>query len=221
MKRLAILALVWCIGVEPAVGRDSSRQSDPAGVGGLKPALQADPTPPRAALKYRSDLTRSAREAWGLDAPVAALAAQVQQESGWNPGAVSRVGARGMAQFMPDTALWWCQRIGLSRLECQPENPAWSLRALAGYDKWLYERVHGPSEYDRYWAVLRGYNGGLGHWQKEAALVRPEEDRVSIDAACGKARRNISFCPENLGYPRRILIQLQPAYAGWGREVLP
>lgn len=32
--------------------------------------------------QYRRDLTRSARLVWGLDAPVATVAAQIHQESG-------------------------------------------------------------------------------------------------------------------------------------------
>ena len=61
---------------------------------------------PPEAHRYRLTLVREAQRAWGLDAPVAALAAQVHQESGWRPDAVSRVGARGLAQFMPATTLW-------------------------------------------------------------------------------------------------------------------
>lgn len=174
---------------------------------------------PRAALQHRAELTRAAHAEWGLAAPIAVFAAQIHQESGWNPEAVSRVGALGMAQFMPATGKWWCEAHGMNAIECQPTNPAWAMRALVGYDRWLYERVRGPSEFDRMWAALRAYNGGLGHWQQEAAKVRPALDQHAVDSACGQARRHHSHCAENLGYPRRILTLLQPRYLAWGRGV--
>jgi soluble lytic murein transglycosylase-like protein len=186
----------------------------------LSCSLASAQEPPRQALQYRSDLVRIAHAEWGLDAPVAAFAAQVHQESSWNPAAVSRVGAKGMAQFMPATATWWCELHGLAAEQCQPSNPVWSMRALVGYDRWLYQRVSGSSEYDRLWAALRAYNGGLGHWQAESRIAGISTGRESIDAACGKARRHESFCPENLGYPRRIMNLIQPRYASWGRAVL-
>ncbi len=90
---------------------------------------------------------------------------------------------------------------------------------MIGYDQWLYERVKGNTEFDRWWAALRAYNGGLGHWQKEAATVRPALDYQTVDTACGKARRSVKFCPENLGYPRRILLVLQSRFLSWGQGV--
>ena len=174
---------------------------------------------PPAANAYRADLVRAAHAQWGLDAPVAALAAQVHQESGWNPRAVSGVGAAGMAQFMPATTSWWCTRQGTPGADCQPSNPKWALRALVGYDKYLFDRT--PARYtdhDRMWVALRGYNGGLGHWQAEAAQARGTT-REAVDAACGHARRALVHCKENLGYPERILVQLQPRYAAWGLSV--
>ncbi len=174
---------------------------------------------PAAATKYRAELVRAAHSQWGLDAPVAALAAQVHQESGWNPRAVSRVGAAGMAQFMPATATWWCQLNGLTPADCQPQNPTWALRSLVGYDKWLWDRLPGRfNAHDRLWAALRSYNGGLGHWQAEASLAS-DKSRQGIDAACGKARRSVIHCTENLGYPARILGMLQPRYLAWGPGV--
>ncbi|WP_306602529.1 transglycosylase SLT domain-containing protein [Azonexus sp.] len=171
------------------------------------------------AAKHRADLVRIAHAQAGLDAPVALFAAQIHQESGWNPQAISRVGARGMAQFMPETAKWWCELHGQDAESCQPNNPVWAMRALIGYDLWLYQRVRGQSEFDRWWAALRSYNGGLGHWQTEAAKARPATDRAAIDAACGKAKRHPLHCGENLDYPRRIMLLIQPRYLGWGRGI--
>lgn len=185
----------------------------------IAPAHAAESTP-AAAAPWRAELTRAAHTEWGLDAPIAALAAQVHQESGWNAQAVSRVGARGMAQFMPATATWWCQLNRLAPGECQPHNPRWALRALVGYDKWLWDRLKQAQQPPdgaaaRMWATLRSYNGGLGHWQAEARLAAGPA-RHQVDAACGRARRHPTHCAENLGYPRRILATLQPRYATWG-----
>ena len=173
---------------------------------------------PAAAARYRAELTRAAHSQWGLSAPVAVLAAQVHQESTWNPQAISQVGARGLAQFMPATASWWCGRTGTGAADCLPNNPTWALRALVGYDKYLYGLTPAHySEHDRMWVALRGYNGGLGHWQAEAARTGLQAPtREEVDAACGTAKRSAVHCPENLGYPHRIMTVLQPRYAAWG-----
>ncbi|HRD35088.1 MAG TPA: transglycosylase SLT domain-containing protein [Rhodocyclaceae bacterium] len=170
---------------------------------------------PPVAHRYRAELVRAAHAHFGLSAPVPVFAAQVHQESAWRHDAVSRVGAQGMAQFMPATARWWCDLHRMSPAECQPSNPAWALRSLVGYNRWIWERVPVSHPGDRMWATLRAYNGGLGHWQAEARNAT-DNTRASIDAACGTARRHVSHCRENLGYPDRIMRVLQPRYAGWG-----
>lgn len=181
---------------------------------------------PQQANRYRADLVRAAHSQWGLDAPIAAMAAQVHQESGWNAAAISPVGARGLTQFMPATATWWCGLQKLPAAQCQPSNPVWALRSMAGYDKWLYDRTpQHYSHYDRLWVALRSYNGGLGHWKREAAVAsrthRIFPTRQQADAACGWAQRAKLHCAENLGYPQRILSALQPRYASWGGVVQP
>lgn len=174
---------------------------------------------PHKAKQYQRILTREAHRQWGLSAPIPVFAAQIHQESAWNRWAVSRTGARGLTQFMPATASWWCERTGVSVRDCQPHNATWAIRSMVGYDRFLYQHTpHRYSTFDRLWVALRSYNGGLGHWRREAkatGLQRPT--RVQVDAACGRARRHRSHCKENLGYPRRILITLQPRYAAWGQ----
>ena len=50
---------------------------------------------------YEALIRRAAQTCPGVTAPL--LAAQLDAESGWNPNAVSPVGAQGLAQFMPGT----------------------------------------------------------------------------------------------------------------------
>ena len=201
---LAVLAVIACALLACSLPAQAQVQ------GGGNPV-------PQQAQQYRALLVRTAHAAWGLDAPVAVFAAQVHQESAWRHDAVSRVGAQGLAQFMPATAKW-IAGIDPALAAQQPYNPAWALRALVTYDRWLYVRT--PAHYapkDRMWVALRGYNGGLGHWQAEAAstgLAQPT--RAQVDTACGRARRAAVHCPENLGYPQRILLVIQPRYLQWG-----
>ena len=61
---------------------------------------------PNESLRYRRELMRNGNAIWGMGSPTATFAAQIHQESGWNPDAVSYAGAQGMAQFMPSTANW-------------------------------------------------------------------------------------------------------------------
>lgn len=179
---------------------------------------------PAAAHRYRADLTRTAHSQWGLDAPVASFAAQLQQESGWQPGAISRVGASGMAQFMPATARWWCEINGLSATDCQPTNPTWALRALVGYDKWLYDRVAAVDGCNRMAFALSAYNGGLGWVQRDKALAKTNLLNPAIwfdQVERVNAGRSLANWRENRDYPQRILRRYERAYvaAGWGRGV--
>lgn len=173
---------------------------------------------PAAAHKYRADLTRNARLAWGLEAPIATFAAQVQQESGWNPSAISRVGARGLAQFMPATADW-IGGIDPALAARQPDNPVWALRALTTYDRWLWERVQADTPCDRMAFVLSSYNGGLGWLLKDKALAARQGGNRNrwwgeVDRYNG-GRSNASFA-ENRAYPLRILKVLERGYSAWG-----
>lgn len=175
----------------------------------------------RDAEQYRRDLTREARLAWGLDAPIAALGAQIEQESSWNPEAKSQVGALGLAQFMPATATWISGAYP-ALAENQAKNPRWALRALATYDKYLWDRVSAADDCHRAAKMLSSYNGGLGWIARDesaatAAGLKPALWWGNVEKV--NSGRSPSAFTENRGYPRAILFQREPKYiaAGWGR----
>ncbi|RNM02037.1 transglycosylase SLT domain-containing protein, partial [Dickeya undicola] len=174
--------------------------------------------PPVAAQQYRNDVIRNARLDWGLNAPVADFAAQLHQESGWNPHAVSPVGARGLAQFMPSTSEWISNAIPALAAN-QPFNPAWAIRALTSYDRWLWQRISAANSCERMAMTLSGYNGGLGWVQRDQKLAAQrglDSQRWFGQVATVNAGRHAAAWRENRHYPQRILLELAPRYLAWG-----
>jgi hypothetical protein len=91
-------------------------------------------------------LARADAVAAGLNPDV--FVAQIQQESGFNPSALSSAGAIGIAQFMPMTA---------AAYGIDPHDPVASLKAAAQYDK-VSLNTYGGS----YPKMLAAYNAGGG-----------------------------------------------------------
>ncbi len=175
-------------------------------------------TIPQAAHQYRAQLTREAHFAWGLNAPVATFAAQIQQESAWNAQAKSHAGAQGLAQFMPATAKW-LPEVAPQTGEPMPYNAAWSIRALVTYDLWLWQRVNAHNDCHRMAMTLSAYNGGLGWVQRDAKLAKASGLDPTMwwdHVETVNAGRSANAKRENQGYPRRILLVLEPLYHDWG-----
>ncbi|WP_156925284.1 transglycosylase SLT domain-containing protein [Nitratidesulfovibrio termitidis] len=189
------------------------------------PAISHAVTIPPDAQRHRATLTREARFRFGMDAPVATFAAQIHQESEWRAGAVSPVGAQGLAQFMPGTARW-LPTVMPDTGQPAPFNPAWAIRALVAYDWWILQRVRAATPCDRMAKGLAGYNGGPG-WltrdERKAAAqgLNPDVWWGSVETV--NAGRSRAAFRENRGYPRRILLVLEPVYmaAGWGAGSCP
>lgn len=179
---------------------------------------QAADTIPRDCLKYRRDLVRNAREVFGMNAPVATLAAQVRQESGCRPDAKSAY-AEGLTQFTPDTASW-ISGLYPELAGAQPLNPAWALRAQARYMKRLADRAGGETDCDNWWFALWGYNGGEGWVQRDKrhAAAAGANPRRHVDVEPFNAGRAPAMFRENRGYPAVIIGRWQPLFidAGWG-----
>jgi len=177
---------------------------------------------PLAARQYRADLTREAHAHWGLDAPIALLAGQVEQESAWRPNVCSPY-ACGLAQFTSGTATWISARYGNLLGGANVFNPQWALRALVIYDRDLYRaRATAATDRDRWAFTLSSYNGGAGNLNREIAKCRalppcdPSRWEGHVD---GQSARADWAYRENRGYPRAIF-RRQLAYTHWGRTVL-
>lgn len=170
---------------------------------------------PMEASKYKRQYTQIVRNTWGLDAPIASLAAQIHQESGWNCSAVSHAGAKGCAQFMPATANWIGDLdSGLKGAEVF--SPAWAFRAQATYMKWIVERVKvADNACERMAFAMAAYNGGLGYVYKrqKLSLAPGQCFRATCEINPGITAANQR---ENAHYPVRILIDIEPRYGAWG-----
>lgn len=188
-------------------------------------AATLDQAPPQA-RQYQRAIMREARVIWGLDAPIPALAAQLQQESDFRPDAQSPY-AGGIAQFTPSTAAEMA-RLYPELAPADVYNPDWGIRAQNRYMLRLHDGLRdypGGTHLDachRYAMALAGYNGGPGG-------VRSDRDYA---AATGRdpnqwwgqtemlSRKNPSAFSENRGYVKRVLRVLQSSYRAWpGRYV--
>lgn len=178
---------------------------------------------PQAAQQHRALLVRSSRIYWGLDAPVATLAAQVHQESRWRVDANSPVGAQGLAQFMPATSNWIGQ-VNPALQNPQPYNPGWALRALVIYDLSLIKQNQ-ASDLCNAWAMtLAAYNGGQGWVNRDRKLASASgADRLVWFDEIEKfnSGRSASNFHESRNYPRNILLRWEPIYVAnnWGSGV--
>ncbi len=182
------------------------------------PGAGATPHIPVRADGYSKLLEREAVGRFGLNAPVALLAAQLHQESGWRTDAQSPY-AQGLAQFTPATAKWIpevCADLGTPNVW----DARWSIRAQACYMRHLHAQVaDAATPCDRWAMALSAYNGGLGWLNRDRKLASANgADRaVWFSNVELHSKRAAWAIAENRGYPRRILTTLEPTYlaAGW------
>ena len=95
------------------------------------------------------------------------LAAQCYQESGFDPGAVSSMGAQGLMQLMPATA----EALGVPKDKCF--DPEQNISAAARYIKKVNQYFTDIKDAEqRIQFTLAAYNGGVGHVQDAQMLAR-------------------------------------------------
>jgi cell wall-associated NlpC family hydrolase len=116
-----------------------------------KPALNTAAVP----AAYVSWVERAGAECAAVSPPQ--IAAQTQQESGWNKDAVSSADAQGLAQFLPRTWAVWGRADSPGPIS--PFNPGDALMAMGRYDCAIavqVARVPGSQLAN----MLAGYNAG-------------------------------------------------------------
>lgn len=177
---------------------------------------------PREALTYRATLEREIVIQWPDGPEIALYAAQIHQESTWNPSAASRF-ASGLSQFTPSTARWMGS-IDASLHPAEPLEPAWALRAIVVYNRWLYARVRNdPPVCDRLAFTLSAYNGGLAWTRRDRNLARlaGADPNRWFGHVEHYTTRSAWAQKENRHYVRRILRELHPRYVagGWPSDL--
>ena len=100
------------------------------------------------------------------------LEALVWQESRWREDAVSRAGARGLAQLMPDTATY---------LGVDPDDPLQNLEGGARYLREQLDRFDGDLE-----KALAAYNAGPGRVIRADGIPDIRETRQYVAAIMGR-----------------------------------
>lgn len=183
---------------------------------------------PEASALYRHRVEQAVADVWGVQASAARLAAQLHQESAWRPTAASGVGAQGLAQFMPATAQWIAEKFPDQLGQFDPWDPAQAIRAAAIYDRWLLDRIQAigytPMSACSHWNfALRGYNGGEQWLLRDRGLTVAQRGDPNDWRDVERHRtRGSAAHAQNIDYPRRILLVLEPAYiaAGWTGEAV-
>lgn len=173
---------------------------------------------PLAARQYRNDLIREVHAQWGLNVPVAVIAGQLEQESGWKPNVCSAV-ACGLAQFTGPTAKDMAKRYA-SLGSANVFDPAWALRAAVLYDRDLYNATEAADDCNHWAFALSAYNGGLGNVRRDVRLCTGRCDaRFWFGGVALRSNRSAAAFRENRAYPARILFERQHSYISWGSTV--
>lgn len=127
---------------------------------------------PKFAGNYRGEFLQHARDAarrHGL--PEDLFLRLIQQESGWNPRALSHKGAQGLAQLMPATA-----RV----LGVDPLDP---LQNLDGGARYLAQQFHTFRDWR---LALAAYNAGPEAVRKHRGIPPYRETRGYVTAILGR-----------------------------------
>ncbi len=123
------------------------------------------PGPEITPVKSIQDHVSDASKTTGIDSDF--IDSVIRQESGFNPNAVSKKGARGLMQLMPDTA----EKLGVSN----SFDPAENVQGGAAYLRQLLELYHGDAQ-----KALAAYNAGPGRVEQYKGVPPYRETQAYV-----------------------------------------
>lgn len=110
-----------------------------------------------------SDILTATETKYGL--PKGLLHGQMMAESGGNPNAVSKVGAQGLMQFMPETA----KQYGIDPLDPH--------QAIDGAGRYMRDLIGQTPDLR---SAVAAYNWGIGNLKRQGIEAMPQETRDYI-----------------------------------------
>jgi soluble lytic murein transglycosylase-like protein len=123
---------------------------------GMQAAYAGSPDTKNVPAQYEQWVRQAAGACNEVNGPL--IAAQIEQESSWNPDAVSSAGAVGIAQFKPDT--WAAYGVDADNNgSADPKDPADAIVAQGRYMCFLAGAVNGVPG-DKTTLMLWAYNAG-------------------------------------------------------------
>lgn len=144
----------------PSAGIPAARGISPAGAKGA----------PSANVRRYEGLIRDAAARYGVDPSL--MMSMIHAESAGNPAAVSHAGARGLAQFMPDTA----KRFGVQ----DPHDPAQAIEGMGKYLNFLGKKFNNNQA-----LMAAAYNAGEGNVDKYGGVPPFAETRNYLNRIQG------------------------------------
>jgi membrane-bound lytic murein transglycosylase MltF len=124
-----------------------------------------EPTPAATLVKTIPDHVAEASKSTGIDPDF--LNSVIHHESGFNPHAVSKKGAKGLMQLMPDTA----DKLGVR----DSFDPGQNIQGGAAYLRQLLELYHGDAQ-----KALAAYNAGPHRVQQYKGVPPYTETRAYV-----------------------------------------
>lgn len=175
-------------------------------VGGYQPNVPLNAQAARLGAKGKAFLQAMAGEFGSLEGkyglPAGLLSSVAATESGGDPFAESKAGAKGLFQFMPGTA----KDMGLKGRDVY--DPHKSAEAAAKYLRWLMDATGGDLE-----KTLASYNWGLGNVQKKGMDNLPSETRNYVPKVMAGMRPGAGMAVD------RVMLMAGGVYNFYGTKI--